>query len=125
MLLTIAVMPAVLCFSYWISLAALTYPEEEWKPLAISTVLTIGVMWFLWKNLKLTGRGVVKSVALGAILVGSIGFSVGFFGPMVLAPGANQGPLLGILITGPLGIVIGAGMGVVWWHRSSQSRGVS
>jgi hypothetical protein len=37
----------------------------------------------------------------------------GFLGPMILAPEANQGPLLGIFITGPLGLVVGA----IAWHR--------
>ena len=46
-------------------------------------------------------------------MVGATGFSIGFFGPMILAPGANQGPLLGILITGPLGALLGLVIGVV------------
>ncbi|HSJ08109.1 MAG TPA: hypothetical protein VK936_15495 [Longimicrobiales bacterium] len=44
--------------------------------------------------------------------VGFLAFSAGFFGPIILAPGANQGPLLGIFITGPLGIVAGFATGV-------------
>ena len=48
------------------------------------------------------------AILLGAVAVGAIGFSAGFFGPMILAPDANQGPLLGIFITGPLGVVVGA-----------------
>jgi hypothetical protein len=35
----------------------------------------------------------------------------GFFGPIVLAPEANQGPLLGIFITGPLGFLLGFVLG--------------
>ena len=35
-------------------------------------------------------------------VVGAIGFSGGFFGPMIFTPDANQGPLLGLFITGPL-----------------------
>jgi hypothetical protein len=42
-----------------------------------------------------------------ALFVGGISFLAGFVGPMILAPGANQGPLLGILITGPVGLVVG------------------
>lgn len=38
---------------------------------------------------------------------GVIGFALGFFGPMVFAPGANQGPMLGFF-TGPTGFVLGA-----------------
>jgi hypothetical protein len=57
--------------------------------------------------------------ALGsAVTVGLIGFALGFVGPMVLAPGANQGPMLGIFITGPLGFVAG----LVWglWRGWSE-----
>jgi hypothetical protein len=46
-------------------------------------------------------------------VLGIVGFLSGFVGPMVLAPGANQGPLLGILLTGPGGALLGAILGAV------------
>jgi len=46
-------------------------------------------------------------------VLGIVGFLSGFIGPMVLAPGANQGPLLGTLITGPGGALLGAILGAV------------
>jgi hypothetical protein len=61
---------------------------------------------------------IVASMFKGALIVGGIGFCAGFFGPMVFAPDANQGPLLGIFITGPLGALLGAIGGVV--YASSQ-----
>ena len=36
----------------------------------------------------------------GAALLGLVGFAGGFFGPMLFMPDANQGPMLGIFITG-------------------------
>jgi len=42
-----------------------------------------------------------------ALKWGGVAFAVGFIGPMILAPGANQGPMLGIFITGPLGFLGG------------------
>lgn len=45
---------------------------------------------------------------LWIVLLGMSGFCAGFFGPLVFAPEANQGPLVGILITGPGGIVLGS-----------------
>jgi len=42
-----------------------------------------------------------------ALVVGGLSFLAGFVGPMVFAPDANQGPLLGIFITGPAGVVLG------------------
>lgn len=51
---------------------------------------------------------VVRGAVLGAGWCGVIGFVGGFFGPIWLTPEANQGPLLGLFITGPGGVVIGA-----------------
>jgi hypothetical protein len=42
----------------------------------------------------------------GVILV-VIGFVGGFFGPLILTPAANHGPLLGIFIAGPVGFALG------------------
>lgn len=50
---------------------------------------------------------VLKEAVRGGCLLGIIGFAGGFFGPMIFAPEANQGPMLGIFITGPLGFLIG------------------
>ncbi|ESY72623.1 multidrug ABC transporter permease [Mesorhizobium sp. LNHC252B00] len=46
-------------------------------------------------------------------MLGVIGFIGGFVGPIVFTPEANQGPLLGIFITGPLGFVLGLIVGLV------------
>ncbi|MEN9734647.1 MAG: hypothetical protein RLZ45_2642 [Verrucomicrobiota bacterium] len=59
-------------------------------------------------------------ILLFAVVTGAVGFSAGFFGPLFLAPDANQGPLLGILITGPLGILIGGLIGLADAHRRSR-----
>jgi hypothetical protein len=50
----------------------------------------------------------------GALILGGIGFVGGFFGPILLTPEANQGPLLGIFITGPLGFVLGGFLGALF-----------
>ena len=56
---------------------------------------------------------------LGSSILGGIGFIGGFFGPMIFKPEANQGPLLGIFITGPLGAILGGigGALVDWWRN--------
>jgi hypothetical protein len=46
-------------------------------------------------------------VLFWALVFGAVGFACGFFGPIALNPGANQGPLMGIFITGPGGVVLG------------------
>lgn len=55
----------------------------------------------------------------GAIL-GIIGFLGGFIGPVIFTPEANQGPLLGIFITGPLGFVLGLIVGFVLSLRAGR-----
>lgn len=63
--------------------------------------------------------GLPGAVLTGALVTGGIGFALGFFGPMILSPSSNQGPLLGILITGPAGLLLGAVIGAVLWVRRS------
>ncbi len=65
--------------------------------------------------------GLARAITLGALLVGGLGFLGGFIGPMIFAPRANQGPLLGILITGPLGVVAGAIGGALHWMVRRKS----
>ncbi|HEY4366814.1 MAG TPA: hypothetical protein VGN07_06225 [Steroidobacteraceae bacterium] len=56
-------------------------------------------------NKKNLSRG--PHALLWALMLGGIGFAAGFFGPIALNPEANQGPLLGIFITGPAGALAG------------------
>lgn len=44
---------------------------------------------------------------LGGLIVGSISFAAGFFGPILLRPDSPQGPMLGIFFAGPAGFIIG------------------
>lgn len=67
---------------------------------------------------------ILKWTLLTSAILGTIAFLVGFVGPIVFYPESNQGPLLGIFLTGPLGIVagaiIGACVGVFKASRSAQ-----
>jgi hypothetical protein len=49
-----------------------------------------------------------------AVALGVTGLVAGFFGPIALNPEANQGPLLGIFITGPLGALAGLALGAIF-----------
>lgn len=66
-----------------------------------------------------TGSRVAVSAAKGGCLLGLIGFTGGFFGPMILSPQSNQGSMLGIFFTGPAGLVFELPIGAVagWWRR--------
>jgi hypothetical protein len=54
----------------------------------------------------------LRRVFVTALVVGAAAFAAGFFGPILLTPEANQGPLLGIFVTGPLGFVAGLAWGL-------------
>jgi len=60
-----------------------------------------------------TVAGILLPTMLWGVIGGLVGFIGGFFGPIVLQPSSPQGPLLGIFITGPLGVVIGCVFGAV------------
>ncbi len=57
------------------------------------------------------------AIAFGALrlaaLFGLAGFLLGYVGPILLTADANQGPLLGIFITGPLGFLVGLVVGAI------------
>jgi hypothetical protein len=52
-------------------------------------------------------------IVVWSAVLGSTGFAAGFYGPLILLPDANQGPLFGIFITGPLGAVLGMALGAI------------
>jgi len=70
--------------------------------------------WFALRGHIAESRLRMKYTKRGGLILGGIGFAVGFFGPMLFTPTANLGPLLGIFITGPLGFVLGAVIGCLY-----------
>jgi len=55
--------------------------------------------------------------------LGAVGFAAGFLGPLVLNPESNIGPVIGILISGPLGAIAGAVLGAIFGALSvSETR---
>ncbi len=60
----------------------------------------------------------VETWAGFTLAVAWICFLVGFVGPMIVAPDANQGPLLGVIYTGPIGLLVG----FVWGGLRAKAR---
>jgi hypothetical protein len=87
----------------------------------MSWVLAFWVARLVWLRLDAPGASLPGSVLVWAFALGGIGFVLGFFGPILFAPDANQGPLLGIFITGPAGFVLGAVIGLFRWIHSKQN----
>lgn len=83
--------------------------------LVLVVLLNYGALGARWQER-------VRRAMRPALLLGAIGFAAGFFGPMILRPGANQGPMLGIFITGPGGFLLGLLYGTVReWRRAEAA----
>jgi len=82
--------------------------------LLIPLITAIAVGRYVWVHADGVPNHPATFIFYGAVLLGGTGFAAGFFGPMILTPEANQGPLLGIFVTGPAGVLIGAIAGLVY-----------
>lgn len=78
--------------------------------LVFAFVATVG--WWIALRCHISkSRARMKTALLGGVVVGGVGFAAGFFGPIIFMPNSNQGPLLGIFVTGPLGFILGIVIG--------------
>jgi len=59
---------------------------------------------------------------MGGLIIGSISFILGFIGPLILTPSNNLGPLMGILITGPIGFMVGLIAGGIYWNAKVKNQ---
>jgi hypothetical protein len=105
----------------WLCLQNLRHPAWWdawifWVPVALllATLATL-CWWFALQGDDPDSRAAMLAAWAGGLLLGALAFVAGFVGPLVVAPNANLGPLLGILVTGPLGFVGGALAGLAWW----------
>jgi hypothetical protein len=111
--LSAAMGSALTCIAVWIALRNLARPTWDgwifWVPLTLF-LLTVSILcwWFALQGQDPESRAIIRSSWSGGRWVGGISFVIGFIGPLIVTPKANLGPLLGILITGPLGFVVGA-----------------
>ncbi|MBN7813911.1 hypothetical protein [Algoriphagus pacificus] len=118
-------------FSYWliVILLAVLFGEEfdlKWGTILINVVslaLAVYLAKIVWSKNILTKNSTIplgKYILTGAIAVGITGFLIGFIGPMIFTPDSNQGPMLGIFITGPAGLVLGAIGGLIFGLIKNQ-----
>ena len=117
---------ATFYFVFWLPFS-LILPTGRWVRILGSLLCALLVARYIWGHSTSTPRDLLSSVVLGGLVTGVVGFAAGFFGPIIFAPGANQGPLLGIFITGPLGVLLGAVGGGIYWmtrgNRAAESSG--
>jgi hypothetical protein len=78
--------------------------------------------WCAWNGVSKKARTRFHYALKGGLIVGSISFLCGFIGPMIFMPDANQGPLIGIFFTGPIGFLVGCILGLVYgWNRIDRA----
>jgi hypothetical protein len=113
---------ATFYFSFWMGAAALGAKWPIWIPVPLAAVAGFAVGRFIWVRTNSVRLGLARSALLGALVTGGVTFSAGFFGPILFASGANQGPLLGLFVTGPLGFLLGAVGGAMYWIARERRR---
>ena len=102
-------------FTFWIGGALiLGLDGAAIGAMVLAAIVSILATRFVWRA-SMDARGFFGTVCTGAVVTGAIAFCAGFFGPLIFAPGANQGPLLGLFITGPLGFIAGGIGGGIYW----------
>ena len=114
-------------FGAWLAWRNLSMSAQDgwifWVPITL-WLLTMGLLcwWSVLSGDGVPSRSRIRASWQGGWMVGGIGLAAGLVGPVVLQPEANLGPLLGVLMTGPLGFVVGAlGMALFLSGRGSAS----
>lgn len=112
---------AVFLFAYWLVFAQFLSRNVAYAP---TLVMAAAAAFATWQVTRPGAHGIAATVLRWAAIAGGIGFCAGFFGPMLLAPGADQGPLLGLFVTGPLGFIAGSvsGLGYALWQRYESGK---
>jgi hypothetical protein len=100
---------------FFIGTILLSVHLPAWISTFVSIVVCIVAARFIWMQSGSPRPGLGRAIGIGALVTGAIAFSAGFFGPTIFTPGSNQGPLLGIFITGPLGLILGGVGGAIYW----------
>lgn len=108
--------------SYWVYFAGYDLAGSPFLGRGMPFLIGVAVAIFILAATEHLRHGLLSSTVLGAVGLGSIGFVAGFFGPMILDPGGNQWPLLGLLMTGPGGFLLGGPLGALWWWVMQRLR---
>lgn len=114
---SIMVFAAAFLSSYWLLFVQIMPEEPPWLATGAALLTAGALAGLIWYGLQLATPGVIGTAMAWAGIVGAVGFCGGFFGPMAFTPEANQGPLLGLFITGPLGVAAGAAGSLVYSLR--------
>ena len=110
----------------WLTLRNLSLSTHAgfifWVPIVLWLVtMTVLCLWSAVSGDQAASRASIGASWQVGWMVGGVGLAIGFVGPLVIYPKSGLGPLLGILLTGPLGFVVGAvGAGAVLAVQESR-----
>ncbi|MDE2388730.1 MAG: multidrug ABC transporter permease [Betaproteobacteria bacterium] len=96
------------------TMLTITTGFPAWLSTVFSFACAIPGAWFTWQLISGKKTSTLIAVTGGALILGGLFFTLGFLGPMVFAKDTNQGPLIGIFIAAPLGVITGAIGGYVY-----------
>ena len=99
------------------TILTITTSYSAWLCIAFSSACALLAGWFAWKLVSGEKTGVAVAVIGGALILGGLCFTIGFLGPMAFAKDTSQGPLIGIFIAAPVGVIMGAIGGYVYASR--------
>jgi len=94
---------------------------NEYASYIIAILSALIIVFLLWKKFEFTLEKSIY-IIVGGLITGFISFILGFIGPIIITPEANQGPLLGIFITGPLGFTLGLFIGWLFWFKKNNKK---
>ena len=96
-------------------------------PAWLSTILSLAcaslAAWFAWKLVGGEKMSAIVAVIGGALILGGLFFTVGFLAPMVVSKDTSQGPMIGLFIAAPLGMIVGAIGGYLYAARQNVNLG--
>lgn len=102
------------------TLLTITTSSPAWLSTALSFTCAALAAWFTWKLAAGERTGATVAVISGALILGGLFFTVGFLGPMAISQDTSQGPMIGLFIAAPLGVIIGAVCGYVYVFRFNK-----
>lgn len=116
----VAVLMFLIVLFFISTIFSITTAQPVWLRIGIGMASALLVAWSVWKVASGERISVGLAVISGALMFGGLCFIIGFLGPMVFAKDTSQGPLVGLFIAAPLGVITGAIGGYVFASKQSE-----
>lgn len=102
------------------TILSITTHQPIWLRTAVGLSAASVAAWSAWKVAAGEKLSVSLAVISGALMLGGLCFIIGFLGPMVVAKDTSKGPLVGLFIAAPLGVITGAMGGYIYASKHNE-----